>query len=149
MNLLLQQNRAKVSDKAVGCTFNFQKYATPNFNLYDTVGLSEGGLSYWKFLEKNFRLTFVLTVAEGTVKQEFAATELINLLKSLEDGVSLLIFVIEKGRIKKSLNDNYKLFVDTLCMKKVPVVLVITHCEMETILGVWFEENKIHFDKYG
>lgn len=44
VNLLLGQNRADVSDKAVGCTFNFQKYETPNFNLYDTVGLSEGGM---------------------------------------------------------------------------------------------------------
>lgn len=83
------------------------------------------------------------------MKQEFAVTELINLLKSLDGGVSLLIFVIEKGRIKKSLNENYKLFVEAICMKSVPVVLVITHCEMETKQGSWWQENKAHFDKYG
>jgi hypothetical protein len=53
---------------------------------------------------------------------------LIELLKSLEGGVSLLVFVMEKGRIKKSLDENYKLFVDAICMKKVPVALMITHC---------------------
>lgn len=42
VNLLLEESKAEVSDKAVGCTFNFQKYETPAFNLFDTVGLSEG-----------------------------------------------------------------------------------------------------------
>lgn len=60
-----------------------------------------------------------------------------------------MIFVIEKGRIKKSLEENYGLFVKTICMKEVPVVLVITHCEMETKPGTWWEENKAYFDKYG
>lgn len=83
------------------------------------------------------------------MRQEFAVTELINLLKSLQGGISLLVFVIEKGRIKKSLYENYKLFVEAICMKNVPVVLVITHCEMETTPGIWWKENRSHFDKYG
>lgn len=56
---------------------------------------------------------------------------------------------MEKGRIKKSLDENYKLFVDAICMNEVPVVLVITHCEMEITPGTWWNENKINFDKYG
>ncbi|XP_037026310.1 uncharacterized protein LOC119067440 [Bradysia coprophila] len=129
VNLLLRQDEAKVSDKAVGCTFNFKKYETPHFNLYDTVGLSEG--------------------REGTLKQSQAIKQLVRLLKSLEEGVSLLVFVIEKGRIKKSMENNYRLFIEGICMKKVPVVLGITHCEMENERGQWWNENKEHFDKYG
>ncbi|XP_037032054.1 uncharacterized protein LOC119071289 [Bradysia coprophila] len=129
VNLLLGQERANVSDKAVGCTFNFQEYATPNFNVYDTVGLSEG--------------------MSGTVRPDLAIKELMHLLQSLHHGVALLIFVIQKGRIKKSLNKNYNLFVDGLCMKNVPVVLVITHCEMETVPGTWWNENQQHFERYG
>jgi len=74
---------------------------------------------------------------------------LIKLLKSLDEGVSLLVFVMEKGRIKKSLSENYNLFVDAICMKKVPVALVITHCEMEHVPGGWYDENKMHFENYG
>jgi hypothetical protein len=85
----------------------------------------------------------------GTIKQSFAVKQLINLLKSLEDGVSLLVFVMEKGRIKKSLDENYKLFVEAICMSSVPIVLLITHCEMEPKPGVWWMENKKHFDQYG
>jgi len=48
VNLLLEETKAKVSDSAVGCTFEFQKYSTEKFNLYDTVGLSEG--SKWRVL---------------------------------------------------------------------------------------------------
>lgn len=82
------------------------------------------------------------------MSQKFAVNQLINLLKSLENGVSLLVFVMEKGRIKKSLDENYKLFVEAICMGKVPVVLVITHCEMEPVLGKWWEDNRQYFDKY-
>lgn len=90
-----------------------------------------------------------MKLGEGTLKQSQAIRQLLKLVKSLEEGVSLLIFVIEKGRIKKSLEDNYKLFIDGICMKKVPVVLAITHCEMENERGSWWIENKEHFDKYG
>jgi len=75
--------------------------------------------------------------------------QLIDLLKSLHEGVSLLVFVMEKGRIKKTLDENYKLFVEAICMKNVPVVLAITHCEMETVPGQWWTENQVHFKEYG
>lgn len=60
-----------------------------------------------------------------------------------------MVFVIEKGRITKSLTRNYNLFVDALCMKNVPVILAINHCELETVLGAWWKENQQHFDQYG
>jgi predicted GTPase len=129
MNLLLGRKAANVSDSAIGCTFDFSKHSAQDYTLFDTVGLSEGHM--------------------GTVKQTEAVRKLVKLLRSLEEGVSLLVFVMEKGRIKKTLEENYKLFVDVMCMKKVPVVLLVTHCEGEKIIGTWWNENKGHFEKYG
>jgi len=129
VNMLLGRKVAEVSDAAVGCTFHFQRYKSKEYTFYDTVGLSEG--------------------SRGSLSSKQALSNLIKLLKSLEDGVSLLIFVVEKGRIKTTLEENYKLFVNTICMKKVPVILVITHCEQELVVGQWWEENKKHFDNYG
>lgn len=67
----------------------------------------------------------------------------------MEDGVCLLVYVMEKGRIKKSLEDNYKLFVDGICLGQVPVIGVLTHCEQEPVMGKWYNENKYVFDTYG
>lgn len=89
-----------------------------------------------------------MSTAKGSVKQSAAVTKLIDLLKSLEDGVSLLIFVIKKDRIKKSTDENYKLFAKAICMDKVPILLVITNCEMEIEEGMWWSENKRFFDDY-
>ena len=129
MNLILGKNSATVSDSAIGCTFKFSKYAGPDgYMLYDTVGLSEG--------------------SQGTMASAAAMKQLVNLLKSLSDGVSLLIMVIKKERITASLEKNYQLFVSGICLGKVPVLLVITNCEMEQKVGAWWSQNKIYFDKY-
>lgn len=44
--MLLNENVARISDSAVGCTFAFQKYENPTTGdvLFDTVGLSEGNM---------------------------------------------------------------------------------------------------------
>ena len=91
----------------------------------------------------------ILYLEQGTVYQEVAEKNLERLLKCLEDGVSLLIFVMEKGRIKDSLHENYNIFVDAICKKKVPVILLITHCEIDENMGSWWDKNKNHFDRYG
>jgi len=127
VNGLVGRKVAAVSDKAVGCTFTYDVYKMGAYNLYDTVGLSEGD--------------------HGTKSLEVALKELCNLLKSLSEGVSLLIYVSKKGRITKSIDANYKIFVDKLCMGNVPVVLVITHFDKHP--GNWWMDNKEHFDKYG
>ena len=80
-----------MSDSAVGCTFKYEKYESPGYVLYDTVGLSEG--------------------RSGTVSSADAIKQLVSLLKSLSDGVSLLIYVIKKDRIRETTEKNYRLFV--------------------------------------
>lgn len=85
----------------------------------------------------------------GTVRAEQAAKNLVELFKSLENGVSLLIFVTKDVRITKTFQDNYKTFVRYICHNEVPVVLVKTHCEQETNPDNWWRENSSAFAKYG
>ena len=131
MNLLLGRQAAKVSDKAIGCTFEYQKYMAPNSNyvLYDTVGLSEG--------------------KSGQVSSDVAIKQLIGLLRSLSEGVSLLIYVIKKDRIRETTEKNYHLFVNAICQDRVPVILAITNLELEPQVESWWTSNKVHFDNYG
>ena len=117
-----------MSESAIGCTFKYEKYPGPASVLYDTVGLSEG--------------------KGGTVAAVDAIRQLVSLLQSLSDGVSLLIFVIKKDRIKETMEKNYNLFVKDICMNEVPAILVITNCEWEKEPGTWWTQNKPHFDKY-
>ena len=43
INLLMEKQIAVVSDKAIGCTFDYKRYETNNgYVLFDTVGLGEG-----------------------------------------------------------------------------------------------------------
>jgi len=128
VNLLFECEVATVSDSAIGCTFEYKKYDAPEYALFDTAGLSEG--------------------QKGKVPHAVAIQQLVRLLRSLENGVSLLVLVMEKGRIK-SLHENYKLLVDAICASSVPVILLISHCEVENNPGDWWRENKVHFDDYG
>jgi len=127
--LLLENEVAKVSDGALGCTFDFKCYQLEDYNLYDTVGLSEG--------------------SRGLMVDKKAISRLIKLVKSLKDGVNLLIFVMKKDRIKKTLEENYKLFVEAICMNNVPVILVVTHCEHYDDMDQWWRDNLKHFESYG
>jgi len=154
--LLLGRQEAKVSDGAVGCTFEFKRHETDSFVLFDTVGLSEGSkkLFLLQYIPRHVKSAIInglqtFLKGKGTVTQSFAVRELIKLLKSLENGVSLLTFVMKKGRIMKSLDENYKLFVDGICMRNVPEVLAISHCEMDKEPKQWFSENKQHLINTG
>jgi len=130
VNLILGKKVAAISNKVVGCTFEFKKFETEEYNLYDTVGLSEG--------------------SKGSVTDGAAFVNVARLLNSLKNGVSLLVFVMKLGKITTSIEQNYKLFVDTICMKNVPVVLLVTNCEAyhDDANKSWFESNQKYFKDY-
>jgi hypothetical protein len=126
--MLLGDNAAEyalVSDGAKGCTFDHKVYHHNGYNFYDTVGLSEG--------------------SKGLTAPKTALDSLVKLLKSLADGVNLLIFVMKKDRIRKTFEQNYKIFVEAMCKSEVPVILVITNCELEKNMSDWWEKNKEAF----
>ncbi|KDQ62066.1 hypothetical protein JAAARDRAFT_189441 [Jaapia argillacea MUCL 33604] len=125
INMLAGQNIARTSNGARGCTFATTKYSIESdprmtVNLFDTVGLNEG--------------------VGGTVTSPQAIAKLYSLLRDLDDGVNLLIYVV-RGRITDSTIVNYRLFYETFCRKKVPLVLLATGVENEDSPDQWLREN--------
>jgi len=120
---------ATISDAAVGCTFECKKYSNEELAItfFDTVGLNEPN--------------------KGTVSAKDALTGLIMLLKSLETGVNLLVFVIRKEKITETMVKNYAVFSNGICDRKVPVVLAGSGCELEENPLTWYNENEVRLDK--
>ena len=117
---------ATVSSTAKGETFQHSRYekviGDHRINVFDTVGLGEG--------------------KKGTVSASKAIEALYGLMRGLDDGVSLLVYVVRGPRLSDSIRKNYELFYEIFCMKKVPIVLVITGLEHEEDMDGWWERNK-------
>ncbi|KAF8970952.1 P-loop containing nucleoside triphosphate hydrolase protein [Flammula alnicola] len=107
VNMLVGSDVAKISSLATGCTFESNPYdfniEDVLFKIHDTAGLDEG--------------------EAGRVPKIEAIVQLWKLLRDLKDGVSLLIFCMRAPRMKDSPKNNWSLFHDILCQKKVPIVI--------------------------
>jgi hypothetical protein len=97
--------------------------------LWDTAGLDEGDA--------------------GRVPKSEAIVQLYKLVRNLEDGVSLLMFVMRAPRIKSSAPQNWKLFQEVICQCNVPIVIAITGLEQEENMDKWWWDNKGTFQGYG
>jgi predicted GTPase len=132
LNMLGGGNMADVSSKANGVTFSSTCYdKTINgstFKIYDTVGLNEG--------------------SAGTVDARDAIDKLFRLIRHLEDGVNLLIYVMRAPRITRTAQQNYEMFFDVFCCGKVPIAMVVTGLEEEDDMDRWWKDNKSIFDRY-
>ncbi|CAF0741297.1 unnamed protein product [Adineta steineri] len=124
INLLFNKDIAETSDAALGCTFESKLYRGDreghSFNIYDTTGLNES--------------------EKGLVKPEVAVGNLMKLINSLTDGIHLLIMCMKKGRINNAVSNNYQLFYDGIFEASVPILLVVTQCELDDPIDSW----KIH-----
>jgi predicted GTPase len=128
---VLTNTRNPTHDGATGCTFqstsvNCNRYGR-GYEFIDTAGLNESDY--------------------GTVTNQDAVCELVNLLKKSIEGFNLLIYVKERGRITQDDVKNYNLFVNTITGNKIPVIAVVTGCENERNLQNWVEQNKIKFEQ--
>jgi len=85
---------------------------------------------------------------QGRVPKNEAIVQLFTLIKRLEDGVSLLVFVM-RGRIKESTISNWRLFQEVICKSQVRTVIVITGLEGEDDMDDWWFNNKEAFRGYG
>jgi GTP-binding protein EngB required for normal cell division len=132
INMLLNADRASTSDGVIGRTFRSQLYPLEiegqQFNIFDTAGLGEG--------------------EEGRVPTRQAIKNLYDLLQRLKSGISLLIFIF-RGRLTEKARSDYKVFYETFCNRKVPIVIVITGMENELDVDAWWDRNSIHFRNYG
>ena len=120
---------ATVSSTAKGETFQHSRYekviGDHRINVFDTVGLGEG--------------------KKGTVSASKAIEALYGLMRGLDDGVSLLVYVVRGPRLKNSARKNYEMFYEIFCEKKVPIVLVITGLEHEEDMDDWWKRNEATF----
>ncbi|KAG9316836.1 P-loop containing nucleoside triphosphate hydrolase protein [Chiua virens] len=135
VNLIAGGDLAKTSPDASACTLTSNPYhvvlqGDQPFCLWDTVGLNEPEISREDYLR--------------AIKQAY------KLIKDLErtGGVHLLLLCM-RGRITKSVQQNYKLFANVLCENKVPLAVVITNLENEPCMDQWWTDNKEVFQRYG
>ena len=99
--------------------------------MWDTVGLNEPEISHENYLR--------------------AVHQAYKLIKELEHsgGVHLLLLCMRGGRITRSMQQNYKLFVKVFCEKKVPLCVVVTNLENEPCMEDWWTNNEKVFTQYG
>lgn len=129
INMIAGSNAA-TSSGSRGCTFESHPYHAiirgRSFTFYDTCGFNEG--------------------AQSRTPNQQAIVELYRLLKSLQDGVSLLVFVMKMpARIEASTTTNWRLFNDVLCKRDVPIALVVTGMEIQEDTDQWWSANKEYF----
>jgi hypothetical protein len=82
----------------------------------------------------------------GTVAAGAAIKGLYTLIQQLEDGVNLLVCVMRAPRIPYALQQNYEMFFEILCSRRVPIVIVITGLEEREDMEEWWDENKDTFE---
>ena len=135
INLIAGRSVAATSARVDGCTLDSEDYqfniGSRRINIWDTVGLNEpqmGVNCYYQAIVKACALIRKLNEAGG---------------------VDLLLFCIRGGRIPATALNNYRLFYEVLCDKKVPIALVITHLEREHRMEDWWEQNEASILKYG
>ncbi|KDQ62068.1 hypothetical protein JAAARDRAFT_203290, partial [Jaapia argillacea MUCL 33604] len=133
VNMVAGEEVAKTSGDLLGCTSESNHYAVKlsdrTINLFDTAGLNEG--------------------SEGTVPSVDAIKNLYKLVRNMDDGVHLLVYVISGSRIRQSTLNNYRMFYTALCQERVPIVLIITGLEQEESRSAWWNRNVGVFDRRG
>jgi len=133
INMVVGKDVAETSSKAIGCTFKATAYEVTiqgtTYKLFDTAGLNE-----WE---------------GGKVSSKDAVVNLYQLIRDLDDGVSLLVYCIRGPRIKDTTVKNYQLFYEAFCQKHVPIVVAVTGLEnQEPSMDSWWGENEKTFKEY-
>ncbi|OAX33354.1 hypothetical protein K503DRAFT_804439 [Rhizopogon vinicolor AM-OR11-026] len=135
INLMAGGGIAETSNSANHCTMHWKEHPIAfggyNYEVFDTIGLEEPQLGIDGYLE--------------AIKN---AHNLITKLDN-EGGIDLLLFCVRAGRITATVQNNYRLFHEFLCEKKVPIVLVLTGLERELEnMEDWWDKNMQTFHKY-
>src|ERR1700733_2937020 len=99
INMIAGSPVAELSSGAASCTltstcYNVNIMGSP-YNVYDTVGIDEGKREW--------------TPDTGAVVQLF------RLLRNLDTGVNLLVFVMRGSRLQDSMSFNWRLFCEIIC----------------------------------
>jgi tRNA U34 5-carboxymethylaminomethyl modifying GTPase MnmE/TrmE len=134
VNLMAGEEKAITSPDMLRCTMTWKEFSIAfdgfKYKVFDTIGLEEPQLGINEYL--------------GAI---YNARNLIMKLQS-EGGIDLLLFCVRAGRVSATLRNNYRLFYEWLCEKKVPIVLVLTGLERETMMEDWWTRNRGTLDKH-
>ncbi|KAG1820661.1 hypothetical protein EV424DRAFT_1322876, partial [Suillus variegatus] len=129
VNLIAGKNAAETSIDLNRCTMKWEEYPVKfdggSYNIFDTVGLEEPQLGIPQYLD--------------------AVENAYSLIQNLErqGGIDLLMFCMRAGRLTATLKNNYRLFNEFLCEKKVPLVIVVTYLENEVgEMDAWWKRNE-------
>ena len=130
VNMFDGDEDALVGNGARGVTFAHKSYEKriydTSFSVFDTVGLNEG--------------------AEGAMDAATAIVELYKLIAGLDDGLSLLVYVMRAPRITTTKKKNYELF-QALCDGEVPIVMIVTGLEDMEDMSQWWTDNQSAFQR--
>ncbi|KAG1844480.1 P-loop containing nucleoside triphosphate hydrolase protein [Suillus subluteus] len=128
VKLMVGMDVAYTSSDMRSCTLHWQKYPIEfdgkSYNMFDTVGLEEPQLGIPQYLD--------------------AIENAYRLIQDLErqGGIDLLLFCMHAGRLTTMLENNFQLFHEFLCDKKVPIVAVITYLKNEVgEMDDWWKKN--------
>ncbi|KAG6377531.1 hypothetical protein JVT61DRAFT_15342 [Boletus reticuloceps] len=135
VNLVARSKIANISSDVVGCTMQSTRHDIlidgTHYCIFDTVGLNQPELvvnSHLEAIESAYKLILGLTAAGG---------------------IHLLLFCMRRGKITLTTRNNYRLFYEFLCQKKVPVAVVVTGCEHEVDMEDWWTRNKTGIEHHG
>jgi tRNA U34 5-carboxymethylaminomethyl modifying GTPase MnmE/TrmE len=133
VNLMAGEEKAITSPDMLRCTMTWKEFSIAfdgfKYKVFDTIGLEEPQLGINEYL--------------GAI---YNARNLIMKLQS-EGGIDLLLFCVRAGRVSATLQNNYRLFYEWLCEKKVPIVIVITGLEREKEMEGWWTRYEGSFDR--
>ena len=138
INMLNGNPLLPVNDGAEGVVFNHatceKTISGQTYRVFETVSINKLGRGWL-----------------GRNDTRAAKEQLIKIIKGLDTGLNLLVYVMRAGEIMKTAADNYRLFHDVVCEGRVPIVVVITKLELRVDepggMDHWWIENKPAFDK--
>ncbi|KDQ59826.1 hypothetical protein JAAARDRAFT_175381 [Jaapia argillacea MUCL 33604] len=129
INMVTCVNVASTSGGARGCTFGSGRYIvhTPHvtLNLFDTPGLDQS-------------------------QEPATYAGVVRLVRSMKDGVNLLVYVIRGPRLwdLESMVKHYRVLFEVICQQMVPIVVVVTGLEWEEPCDGWWCKNRYAFDHH-
>ncbi|KAG1815213.1 P-loop containing nucleoside triphosphate hydrolase protein [Suillus subaureus] len=131
VNLMAGKDVAVTSNDTQRCTLYWKQYPIKfggeSYMVFDTAGLDEPQLNITEYL--------------NAVENAYG---LIQYLEA-QGGIDLLLFCMRAGRLTETLRNNYRLFHEFLCDKKIPVVVAVTHLETESVMDEWWGRNERTF----
>ncbi|OJA10174.1 hypothetical protein AZE42_01842 [Rhizopogon vesiculosus] len=135
VNLMAGEEMAITSPDMQLCTMTWKEYPMAfdgyKYSVFDTIGLQGPHLEVDDYLD-------------AIVNARNLIMKLVN-----EGGIDLLLFCVRAGRkVPTTVQNNYRLFHEWLCEKKVPIILVLTGLEAEQNMEDWWTGHKDAFDKY-